>query len=101
MALKTREYDSSRYLSSDEAIEEYLADAAETGNPQEIAHALGVVARARGFADLSRETGLTRQALYKALSGEGNPELATIAKVADALGFRLSLVAKPVERATA
>ncbi|WP_163434413.1 addiction module antidote protein, partial [Escherichia coli] len=50
------------------------------------------VARARGISDLARKTGLTRQALYKALSGEGNPELATITKVADALGLQLKIV---------
>jgi probable addiction module antidote protein len=56
-----------------------------------IARALGVVARARGMSRLSRETGIARTSLYKALSGEGNPELATVAKVAQALGFRLAL----------
>ncbi|NTI06476.1 helix-turn-helix domain-containing protein [Agrobacterium rhizogenes] len=53
------------------------------------------------MSDLSRRTGLTRQAIYKALSGEGNPELGTIAKVADVLGFRLSLVAKSETRPAA
>jgi probable addiction module antidote protein len=92
MVLKTSEYDPARYLDSDEAIEEYLSATCEDADPSEIAHALGVVARARGIADLARRTGLTRQTLYKALSGEGNPELATIAKVAQVLGFRLALV---------
>lgn len=94
MPVATREYDSARYLDSEEAIAEYIAAASESGDPHELALALGVVAKARGMSDLSRQTGLTRQALYKALSGEGNPELGTIAKVADALGYRLSLVAK-------
>ena len=98
MALKTRPFDAARYLDTDEAIEEYLAAACEGGSAAEIAHALGVVARARGMSDLSRRTGLTRQALYKALSGEGNPELATIAKVAEALGLRLSFVPAPRKR---
>lgn len=92
MTLETRPYDSAEYLDSEEAIAEYLAATCEDGSPQEIAHALGVVARARGVTDLARRTGLSRQALYKALSGEGNPEFATVAKVAEALGFRLSLV---------
>ncbi|WP_159590579.1 addiction module antidote protein [Chelativorans xinjiangense] len=92
MALKTRDFDPARYLTTEEAQEEYLLATCEDGSPAEIAHALGVVARARGISDLSRKTGLTRQALYKALSGEGNPELATIAKVARALGFRLTIV---------
>ncbi len=94
MPVEIREFDAANYLDSEEAIAAYLADAAESGEANELAHALGVVARARGMSDLSRETGLSRQTLYKALSGEGNPELATIAKVADALGYRLSLVIK-------
>ena len=72
MALKTRDLrDPARHLDSEEAIEEYLSATCEDGGPGEIARALGVVARARGIADLSRKTGLTRQAVYKALSGEG------------------------------
>ena len=95
MALKTRPYDSARYLDNEEAIEEYLRATCEDGTPAEIAHALGVVARARGMSELARETGFSRQALYKALSGDGNPEFATIAKVAEALGLRLNFVPKP------
>lgn len=91
MALKTRPFDAARYLDSEEGVREYLLAACEDGNPDEIAHALGVVARARGMSDLSKKTGMTRQALYKALSGEGNPAFATVAKVAGALGFRLSI----------
>ncbi len=94
MPLSTREFDAARYLDSEEAISAYIADATETGDAGEIAHALGVVARAKGMSDLSRQTGLSRQTLYKALSGESNPEFGTIAKVADALGYKLSLVAK-------
>ncbi len=92
MALKTRPFDAARYLDSEEGIREYLAAACEDGNPDEIAHALGVIARVRGMSDLSEKTGLTRQALYKALSGEGNPAFATVTKVARALGLRLSLI---------
>jgi probable addiction module antidote protein len=91
MALKTRPFDAARYLDSEEAIREYLAAAFEEGGPDEITHALGVIARVRGMSDLSHRTGLTRQALYKALSGEGNPAFATVANVAAALGFRLSI----------
>lgn len=57
--------------------------------------------RARGMSDLSRNTGLTRPALYRALSGAGNPEFSTIAKVADALGYRLNLVLKSDKGSTA
>lgn len=89
---KLRKFDPVRYLDSDDMIEEYLLAACEGGDASHIARALGDVARARGISDLARKTGLTRQALYKALSGEGNPELATITKVADALGLQLTIV---------
>lgn len=98
MALKPREYDPARYLTSEEEQADYLRLTCEDGTPSEIARALGVVARACGITDLSRKTGLTRQALYKALSGEGNPELGTIAKVAEALGYRLAIVPVAGER---
>ncbi|MAM10350.1 MAG: putative addiction module antidote protein [Rhizobiaceae bacterium] len=100
MPLKTRPYDSAEYLETEEDFADYLALAAESGDPQELAHALGVVARARGISDVARQTGLSRQAIYKALSGEGNPEFATIMKVADVLGYRVAFVGKnadPVE----
>lgn len=101
MPVQSREFDAANYLDSEEAIAAYLADATESGEARQLALALGVVARARGMSDLSRQTGLPRQTLYKALSGEGNPELGTIAKVADALGYRLSLIAKEQPTETA
>jgi probable addiction module antidote protein len=101
MPLATRQFDSARYLDSEEAVADYIMAATESGDPKNLAMALGVVAKVRGISDLSRQTGLTRQAIYKALSGKGNPELGTIAKVADALGFRLSLVAKSETRPAA
>lgn len=90
MTLPTTDFDSAAVLDSPEAIEGYLADAFESEDPAIIAHAFGVVARAKGMSQLAEETGLTRQALYKALSRGGNPEFGTILKVAHALGFRLS-----------
>ncbi len=60
-------------------------------DPSFIVHALGVVARAKNMSQLARDTGLTREGLYKALSSEGNPTFATVAKVAKALGFKLSI----------
>jgi probable addiction module antidote protein len=56
-----------------------------------LAAALGDVSRARGMSDLARETGLTREALYRSLSADGNPELATLTKVLRAFGLRLSV----------
>lgn len=56
-----------------------------------IAQAIGAVARARGMTTLARETGLAREALYRSFSPKGNPNLATVMKVTQALGFKLTL----------
>jgi probable addiction module antidote protein len=90
MALKTYPFDAAEFLDTEEAVEEFIADAFETEDPAFIAKALGTVARARNMSQLARETGMSRAALYKALSGEGNPEFATIAKVMRALGLKLA-----------
>jgi probable addiction module antidote protein len=86
-------YDSADYLKTEEDIAAYLeAVVEEAGNdPASIAQALGVIARARNMSQLARDTGLTREGLYKALSGEGNPSFATVLKVAHALGLKLKL----------
>jgi len=89
LTIETRPYDPAAYLDSPEAMLAYLDGAFADGDAGEITDALGVVARARGMSRLAEETGLTRQALYKALSSEGNPEFATVLKVIRALGLRL------------
>ena len=58
-----------------------------------IAKALGTIARARGMSQIAKKAGLSRESLYKALSTEGNPEFATVAKVLRALGLRLTIAA--------
>jgi probable addiction module antidote protein len=83
-------YDTADYLKTEEDIAAYLDAVVEEGDPALIAAALGDIARARNFSQLAREVGLSRQGLDKALSGEGNPTLATVLKVAKALGLRLS-----------
>lgn len=98
MALKTEPFDAAEYLDSDEAVEEFIAAAFETGEPAFIAKSLGTVARARNMSKLARDTGMSRAALYKALSGEGNPEFGTILKVLDALGIKLSATLAPDEK---
>lgn len=90
MALKTTTFDAAEVLDTPEAVEAFLADAFAEGNPQYIAHALGIVARASGMSQLADKTGLQRQGLYRALSNEGNPEFATVLKVLDAWGFDLA-----------
>ena len=92
MPIETRPFDPSEYLDTPEGIQAYLEDAFASGEPAEITDALGVVARAIGMSELAERTGLSRPALYKALSRGGNPEFATIVKVAHALGFKLSPV---------
>ena len=89
--LKLRKWDSAEHLNSDEDIALYLdACLEEAGNdPAFIAKALGNIARARCMSQLACETGLGRESLYNALSGEGNPSFATILKVIHALGVKL------------
>lgn len=89
MTLKTTPYDSAEFLDTEEAVEEYVAAAFETEDPAFIAQCLGTVARARNMSQLARDIGMSRAALYKALSGQGNPEFATIMKVLHALGIKL------------
>ena len=91
MATKTSAFDSAAYLDSPEAIEAYLEDALESNDPAIIAHALGVIARAKGMSQIAQDAGLSRESLYKALSGDGNPELATVLKVIKALGLKLTV----------
>lgn len=89
--ITTRAWDSAEYLQTGEDIAAYL-DAAldEAGDdPAFIAQALGTVARARGMSELSRSTGLAREALYRALSPTGNPSFGTVLKVIKALGVKL------------
>jgi probable addiction module antidote protein len=91
MAIKTMPYDAADFLTDDETIAAHLTEALEGDDPRYIAKALGAVARARGgMAQLARETGITRESLYRALSETGNPELGTALKVLHALGVRLT-----------
>jgi len=93
MPLETTPFDAAEYLTSEEAQIELLKDAIEEGDPTYIAHALGVVARARGVSEFARETGLSREAIYKAFRPGGNPTLDTLTKATKALGLKLTLVA--------
>jgi probable addiction module antidote protein len=88
---KTIPWDSAEYLKTDADMAEYLEAVFEDGDPALIAHALGVVARAKGMSQIAHATGLGRESLYKALSTDGNPEFATVLKVVRALGFKLKV----------
>lgn len=86
------DWDSSRYLETEEDIIAYLDAAAEEGDPRLLQEALGNVARARGMAQVAREAGVSRESLYKSLSASGNPSFQTISRIAAALGARLTFV---------
>lgn len=90
-ALGIQPYDVADYLKTPEDCAAYL-EAWLTDAPDDaagIARALGDIARARGMAQVARDAGLSRESLYKALSGKGNPEFATVLKVVRALGMEL------------
>ena len=83
-------YDPAEDLTSDQAIADFMAGAFETNDPGFIAHALGVVARAKGMAQIASQTGLSREQLYRSFSAGGNPTLRTTLAVMKALGIELS-----------
>lgn len=93
MSIKTTRWDSAEHLKTDEDIQLYLEACFEEAgdDPAFIVHALGVIARAKNMSQLARDTGLTREGLYKALSPEGNPTFANVAKVAKALGLQITV----------
>lgn len=86
----TRAWSVEAALDTPERIALYLESAFEDGDPQLISAAIGDAARAHGMTRLARETGLTREALYRSLSEQGNPELSTVLKVLGALGIKLT-----------
>ena len=89
------EFDAADYLTDDQAMADYLTAVLEDGDGALLAAALGDIARARGMSDIAKSTGLTREALYKALRADSAPRFDTIQKVCGALGIKL--VAQPAE----
>src|SRR5690349_6933124 len=87
---KSRPWDAAEHLKSESDITAYLNAAFEDGDPTLIAAALGDIARAKGMTAVARSAGLGRESLYKALSPGGRPELATVMKVVQALGLKLT-----------
>lgn len=86
-------WDAADYLKTEEDMAAYLQACFEEApdDPAFIAAALGDIARARGMMQLAKETGLTREGLYKALSKDGNPNFGTVLKVLHALGLKITL----------
>lgn len=89
--IKLKAFDAADYLSSEEDMQAYLQVALEDGDPKLLAAALGDIAKARGMAQLAADTGLSRESLYKSLSGERAPSSETLFKVMKGLGFKLSV----------
>lgn len=85
-------WDAADYLKSEADMAAYLQACLEEApeDPSLLAAALGDIARARGMMQLAKDTGLTREGLYKALSKDGNPSLGTVLKVVHALGLKLT-----------
>ena len=86
-----RGFDAADYLHDEDDIAEYLRIVVADGDPALIAAALGDIAKARNISQLSRDTGISREGLYKALSDQGNPTLETVMKVVKALGLQLTI----------
>lgn len=97
MALRTTKWDVTANLDSEDKIAHYLDAVFEDGDPALIAAAIGDVARARGMTKIAKDAGVSRESLYRALSGDTRPEFATIMKVLKAMGLRMSVA--PAEAA--
>ena len=89
--IKTRPFDAANYMNDEEDISAYLQVVMEDGDPALLAAALGDIARTRGMTQLAKDTGLSRESLYKSLSGERAPSSDTLFKVMRALGFKLTV----------
>lgn len=83
------EFDMSEHLPDEQAVAEYLTLVIEEGDSSELAHALGIVARARGMTEIAKASGLGREALYKALRPGAQPRFDTVSRVCAALGVKL------------
>ena len=90
MALKTFPFDAADALDTPEEQAALLAEAFASGEAEVVTAALGIIARSRGIAQVARDTGLSREALYKATGADGNPTLATLLSILRVTGLKLS-----------
>ncbi|MDB1144904.1 MAG: putative addiction module antidote protein [Alcaligenaceae bacterium] len=91
-----KEFDVARFLNDDETIAWYLTDALNEGNEQELILALQHIAKAKGMTQFAREVSVSRESLYKTLSGDTKPRFETILKMTRALGLSMVFQAKKV-----
>ncbi|MEX9852273.1 addiction module antidote protein [Providencia huaxiensis] len=94
MKVKIKEYDIAEHLNSEEEMQLYLNDILEDGDPALLLSALGDIARAKNMSQLSREVAMSREGLYHALSGQGNPTFSSMLKITKALGLKLHFTAR-------
>lgn len=93
MAIVTKPWDAAELLEKPADIAAYLDAYLEDGTTEELLRALSTIARSRGMTALARDTGISREALYRAFSDTGNPTLDTLLRVMKALGVRLAVAA--------
>jgi probable addiction module antidote protein len=93
--VKLSKFDAAKYLDDPETIAAYLTEALATDDPEFICLALDTIAKAKGMTKVAKETGLSRESLYKSLSGTTKPEFDTVRKVIGSFG--LKLVAEPID----
>jgi len=92
------EFDITEHLGSDRDIAEYLSIVIEEDDPSLLAAALGDIARARGMTEIAKASGLTREALYKALRPDADPRFETVRRVCSALGLKLTVARRQTKR---
>lgn len=88
MTIETVPFDAAEFFTTEASQQDLINDALESGDARYISKALGVIARARGMSEVAQKAGVTREALYKALSEQGDPKLSTLMGVAKALGLK-------------
>lgn len=92
MDAKVTSFDVAEHL-DEQGQRELLEDALASSDPHYVAHALGIIARAKGMTQVERDTGMNRQQLYRTLSSKGNPTISTLMKVLESLGMKLTVAA--------
>ena len=89
----TKDFDISNYLDSKEIIAEYLSQVLQDGDMDELLNAIGYIAKAKGMTEISKNTGLGRESLYKTFAKGSKPKFETVLKVLNSLGIKLQAVA--------
>ena len=93
---KVSKFDVADYLDNPEVVAAYLTQAFESGDTSFVSAAIGDVARAKGMASVAANAGVSRESLYKSLSGDTSPAFETVRKILDSFG--LKMVVEPVGR---